>query len=69
MLDEKLWEICSDSEMFKEYIKSTIPEWRKNTDGFAYECGGFTFYKTPNGFVHCDGKPATRFEQWFYNLR
>ena len=52
MTDDKLWEICGDDEQFEAYIKSITPEWRKNTDGFIYECGGFTFYKTPTGYVH-----------------
>lgn len=69
MTDDELFEICSDSKKFTEYIKSTIPEWRRNTDGFVYECGGFTFYKTPNGYMHCDGKPATKLEKWLYGLK
>lgn len=27
-----------------------LPEWRNHTDGTVYICGGYTIYKTPDGF-------------------
>lgn len=46
-----------------------LPEWRAHTDGFVYECGGYTIYKTPEGYRHSSGKFVTPFQKWLYGLK
>ena len=65
--NEELWEKCkNDIPITCEDVG--LPEWRKHTDGFVYECGGYTIYKTPEGYKHCSGKFVTPFQRWWYGL-
>jgi hypothetical protein len=41
----------------------------KNTDGTVYMCGGFTLYKTPEGYRHPDGSFATLSEMHRFGLK
>ena len=68
--------ILSNSEFLKKcrtnqpitYEDLGLPEWRKHTDGITYICGGYTIYKTPEGYRHTSGKFVTPFQRYLYGL-
>lgn len=45
-----------------------LPEWRNYTDGTVYICGGYTIYKTPDGYRHESGKYVTPLQSLLYGL-
>ena len=45
-----------------------LTERRKHTDGLTYICGGYTIYKTPEGYRHTSGKFVTPFQRYLYGL-
>lgn len=45
-----------------------LTEWRNHTDGTVYICGGYTIYKTPDGYRHESGKFVTPFQRILYGL-
>ena len=45
-----------------------LPEWCNHTDGTVYICGGYTIYKTPDGYRHESGKYVTPLQSLLYGL-
>ena len=68
LTQDELWEKCGQNVTITTEDLG-LPEWRNHTDGFVYECGGYTIYKTPEGYRHCDGKFVSNFEKWLFNLK
>ena len=66
--DEKLWERCKNGEKIA-YEDLGLSKWIEKTDDSYIECGGYTIYKTPEGYRHCSGRFVTPFERWLYGLK
>ena len=68
--------MLSDDELFDKCRSNQpitcedlgLPEWRNHTDGTVYICGGYTIYKTPDGYRHESGKYVTPLQRLLYGL-
>lgn len=67
LTDEELFEKCGTTKPIT-CEDLGLPPWRSDTDGFTYECGGYTFYKTKDGYRHCTGELVLPFLRWWYGL-
>jgi hypothetical protein len=64
--DDELFEKCkTDEPITNEDLGIKVPE---SIDGMVYECGGYTIYKTKDGYRHCDGKPVTWLQKKLFGL-
>lgn len=68
LANTELWEKCGTTNPIT-CEDLGLPSWRNNTDGFVYECDGYTIYKTPEGYRHCSGEFVTPLQRWWYGLK
>lgn len=69
--------MLSDDELFDKCRSNQpitcedlgLPEWRNHTDGIVHICGGYTIYKTPDGYRYESGKFVTPLQRLLYGLK